>query len=59
MLIWQRVDDNAFHLRPDRRAIAGSLGEGSGDDPDFYFARYRGFADLGRCGRTVMCYAGD
>jgi len=33
---------------PDRRAVTGALGEGPGDDPDFDFADYRGFADL-RC----------
>ena len=45
-----------FDIRPDRRAVTGALGEDPGDDPDFYFAYYRGFADL-RCRRGNLAVA--
>src|SRR6266567_7382458 len=42
-----------FYIRPDRRAAACALGKGPRDDPDFYFAQYRRFADLARGRRSV------
>ena len=47
-----------FYIRSDRRAAACALGKGPRDDPDFYFAQYRRFADLARCRRSVTARSG-
>ena len=42
-----------LHVRPDRCAAAGAVGENSRDDPNFHFTQYRGSFDLARSRRAV------
>src|SRR6266446_393568 len=43
-----------LHVRPNRCAAAGALGENSRDDSGFYFAQYRDSSHLARSWRALV-----